>query len=99
MIRHTVLMRCKIKDEIDKQMKLNTLCEMLEEMPENIIAIEDIEVGRNISSKDSAYDIALVVDFADNEALNTYRKHPEHEKVLKYMQTMELDLAFVDYMN
>jgi len=99
MIRHAVLMRCRIKDEIDKQMKLNTLCEMLEEMPEKITAIEEIEVGRNISSRDSAYDIALIVDFADNEALNTYRVHPEHEKVLEYMKTMELDLAVVDYMN
>ena len=61
------------KDEVEKQMILNSVSEELESLSETVTAIENMEVGRNISSSDSAYDIALVIDFVDTEALNTYR--------------------------
>jgi len=73
MLKHIVLMKSLEKDEVEKQMILNSVSEELESLSETVTAIENMEVGRNISSSDSAYDIALVIDFVDTEALNTYR--------------------------
>jgi hypothetical protein len=97
MLKHIVLMKSLEKDEVEKQMILNSVSEELESLSETVTAIENMEVGRNISSSDSAYDIALVIDFVDTEALNTYRIHPEHQRVLKYLKSQEIEIAVVDY--
>jgi acyl-CoA reductase-like NAD-dependent aldehyde dehydrogenase len=90
-------MKSLVKDEVEKQMILNSVSEELESLSETVTAIENMEVGRNISSSDSAYDIALVIDFVDAEALNTYRIHPEHQRVLGFLKSLGLEIAVVDY--
>ena len=80
------------KTEILKKLK-----QMLDALPAAIDVIEDMETGLNFSTRASAFDLALTVSLKDEEALNNYRVHPEHKKVLDYMGSLELKTAVVDY--
>jgi len=43
----------------------------------------NLRVGRNIDNSAEGYSIALVMDFQDETALETYRVHPDHQHFVK----------------
>jgi hypothetical protein len=73
------------------------LKEMLEVLPEYIPELKGMEVGLNINTRPSAFDIVLTVDLEDEDGLNAYRVHPEHKKVLDYLEGKIEKSAVVDY--
>ena len=56
-----------------------------------------MEVGLNINKKPAAYDLVLTSHFESEEALDVYRVHPEHKKVLEYLYEVMETTAVVDY--
>ncbi len=80
MITHIVFFRFKdgILDE-----KIGEMEERLGRLPSLIGEIRKYEFGRNLFPSERAYDFALVSSFDSLEALEKYRTHPEHLKVLK----------------
>lgn len=95
MIRHIVMFR--LKDTPHKQKNAQKLKEAIEALEESIPEAKSIEVGLNINEKPSAYDLVLVSDFDNEEALERYRVHPEHQKVVDYIKQVNEDIAAVDY--
>lgn len=71
---------------------------MLLRLKDKIDSLDDIEVGINISTKPSAFDVVLTADFENEVALNDYREHPEHIIVLDYMKMVVSKVAVVDYL-
>jgi hypothetical protein len=51
----------------------------------------------NVNSKPSAFDLVLVTDFENKDALNKYRSHPEHQRVIELLAGINEDIAVVDY--
>ena len=95
MLRHIVMVNFKDRQkalQISKQFK-----EMLVRLEESIPELIRMEVGLNVSTKASAYDLVLTADFADENALDKYRVHPEHVKVLEFMRAVVEKVAVVDY--
>jgi quinol monooxygenase YgiN len=45
--------------------------------------VTNLRVGRNIDASAQGYSIALVMDFQDEAALESYRVHPEHQSFVK----------------
>lgn len=62
-----------------------------------ISEIKHIELGKDVSCTDSSYDLVLVTDFENNEDLESYRVHPEHQKIAKYVAKVTSYRGVIDY--
>ena len=87
----------KFKDAFQNESTSNELKKMLEDLQIKIEELKSIEVGQNVSTKPSAFDIVLTADFDDVDGLNVYRDHPEHVKVLDYLKLVMEKAQVVDY--
>lgn len=93
MIRHVVL--CKFRtsaSEEERENVINTLRALGEAIPE----VREWSVGKQALPSSTAYDLAIVSGFENEEALEKYRNHPSHVRTKNLL--MELaDMAVVDY--
>ncbi len=95
MVRHIVMI--KLSKLPEKQDVVHELKFMLEQLQHTVESLIRIEVGVNISKKQTAFDIVLTADFSDENALEAYRVHPEHVKVLDFLKNVMEKAAVVDY--
>ena len=98
MIRHIVMFKLKKTgedeslEEIRKEIK-----KRLEELPRKINVIRSMEVGINVVRSERAFDVALISSFNSLDDLETYRVHPEHQEVVKYIGSVKEQSAAVDF--
>ena len=98
MIKHIVMFRLKesalgrSKNENLQELKI-----LLESLQEKIPVVKCLEVGINIGKSASASDIALYSEFDDIQALENYRIHPEHVKVVDYIDKVCSERRVADY--
>jgi len=99
MIRHVVLWRLKEGAEGRSRSENAKLIKaQLEALPALLPDIKRLEVGEDVLQEGGSWDLCLIVDFDDLEALKRYQDHPEHLKVADLVaRTRELRAA-VDYM-
>ena len=93
MLKHIVFF--KMKDRAQAE----TLVTMLSGLKETIGDIEQLEAGINIKEGDNAADVALYTSFKDEAALDRYRVHPEHQKVVAFIGEHCSARQFVDYLD
>lgn len=96
MLRHIVMI--KFKDRAKKDEEAAELKNMLEGLKDEIPALYSIEVGLNLNTKPSAFDLVLTANFENETGLDAYRIHPSHKKVLAYLEKVVDKTAVVDYM-
>ena len=94
MLRHIVMF--KFPEGTDKNIA-RQLKHMLESLLQSVPELKGMKVGLNINTRPSAFDIVLTADFDDEEGLNAYRVHPEHKKVLAFLEGKTEKSAVVDY--
>ena len=98
MIKHIVMFRLKesalgrSKNENLQELKI-----LLESLQEKIPVVKCLEVGINMGKSASASDIALYSEFDDMQALENYRIHPEHVKVVDYIDKICSERRVADY--
>ncbi len=98
MIKHIVMWKMldealdKTKDQNMKLMK-----DKIEGLKGKVKELLEAEVGINLSQSERAYDIVLYSEFESMDTLNEYRYHPEHKKVLDYINDVIEDVKVVDY--
>ena len=98
MIKHIVMFRLKesalgrSKNENLQELKI-----LLESLQEKIPVVKCLEVGINMGKSASASDIALYSEFDDMQALENYRIHPEHVKVVDYIDKVCSERRVADY--
>ena len=98
MIKHIVMWR--LKDSADgagKQENAKKLKKSLEDLKDKIREIRRIEVGINISGSDAASDVVLYSEFDSMEDLEAYQKHPEHQKIVSFVNEIRSERRVVDY--
>lgn len=98
MIRHVVLF--KLKDEAeggDKATNAARIAGSLEALVGKIDGLLRLEVGRDVVGLPGAWDLALVADLEDEEALKNYQVHPLHVEAGKFISVVRSDRAVVDY--
>lgn len=93
MIKHIVSF--KLKPEYKD--KAPQIKQALDSLPEKIFQIKYFQIGINISTAPSAYDLVLVSGFDSVEDLDIYRKHPEHVKVVEFIALYKAESMVVDY--
>ena len=90
----------RLKDSVSAEAKSENarkLKEAIEGLMGKIPELKSMEVGLNLSTKPSAYDLVLTSEFESVEALDMYRIHPEHKKVLELLYEVMEQTAVVDY--
>ena len=94
MINHVVLM--KFKPGVGDT-DIEALERILDGLPNIIMEIHAYEFGRDLVHSPRSYDFALTALFANLEALDRYRNHPQHLKVLKTIQEICESVVTVDF--
>jgi len=75
------------------------LVRLLRELPAKISEVQALEAGRDFSCTPASYDLGLYTRFATKEDLESYRVHPEHQKVIAFVREVTSDRAVVDFEN
>ena len=98
MIKHLVMWKLKDSAEgVGKEQNAKKIKADLEALKHKIPQIKHIEVGVNIIASDAAYDVALYAEFANEQDLDIYQKHPEHLKAAEFVAKVRASRAVVDY--
>ena len=92
MLKHVVTW--KVKEE-NKQENMEKMKKMLEALVGVIDEIKSLQVG--INENGGEYDIILITDFENKEALQTYDAHPNHQEVRKFVRSVVESRVAVDY--
>jgi len=98
MVKHIVMLQ--LKDYPNKTQKLENALQLkkaLEHLKIFIDEIKYLEVGLNFSESPHAYDLVLTTTFNSEIDLDKYMNHPEHKKVLVYLNQVTEKKALVDY--
>jgi hypothetical protein len=95
MLRHIVMVRFKDRDTVPETS--NKVKQMLVALEKSVGSLKRMEVGINLNTRPSAFDVVLTADFDDEAGLNSYRIHPEHVKVLDFLKDTMEKSAVVDY--
>ena len=94
MIRHICMFTVK------EENKENNIVEFLKRA-ESLKALEMIKgfnVVRNVENTPASnYDVALIFDFDSVEALDEYQKAPIHLEFAKFVGSVKVDRACIDY--
>jgi hypothetical protein len=93
MIRHVVFF--KFKPEIDQAAR-SDFVDRLRSL-KSIEVVQSIGVGVNFADSPRAFDVALIVDVADRQALAVYADHPQHVPVKQLAVQLCSALPLVDY--
>jgi len=94
MIKHVIVIKFK-PDASEEDKKLFE--GMLGKLPTVIPEIKGFLFGRDVVRSERSYDFALVSDFEDLGALERYRVHPEHVKVLQQVRAIAEQIIAVDF--
>ena len=97
-LRHVVMMKMVAASAEERTERAVLLAAELEALPSKVDQILALSVGVNTLENPGNWDLVLTVDVADAAALEAYRTHPEHLKVLKLIQQIVADRCAVDYL-
>lgn len=62
-----------------------------------IIELKNIEVGINVESEISNYDLVLTTEFNNFDDLKVYIAHPYHQNIIPIVKNYTISRACVDY--
>lgn len=96
-IRHIVLWKLAADDADTRALHAEQIAEKLLALRDVISEIEHIEVGRNVAYPQINWDVALVSEFADTDALERYQVHPAHQEAAAFVRSVVAERASVDY--
>ncbi|KTS84236.1 stress responsive alpha-beta barrel domain-containing protein [Microbacterium testaceum] len=96
-IRHIVLWKLAADDADTRALHAEQIEERLLALRDVIDEIEHLEIGRNVVSPQTNWDVALVSQFADADALERYQVHPAHQEVAAFVRSVVAERACVDY--
>lgn len=97
MIKHIVMWTLKNIAGEERYLTANKVKDALESLNGKIPGLKLTEVGIDFSNKEAPYDIVLYSELEDKNALEVYRKHPEHLKVAEYVASVVDKRSSVDY--
>jgi hypothetical protein len=98
MLQHIVMFKVKdFAEGADKTKNMQRIKSGLEALPGKIEEIRLFEVGVNSIDNGFAYDLVLFSQFDSKEELFRYQKHPEHVKVVEFVNKVCESRVVVDY--
>jgi hypothetical protein len=96
MIRHVVSWTLLEQDPAKKAEASAFIAGQLMSLPPLIPEIITLNVASNAVAIDGNWDLVLIGDYADEDALRAYIEHPEHKKVVAVIKPYFASRAAVD---
>lgn len=96
MLKHIVLMKLAADGTGERQAQSAQLSAALAALPAHIPEIRGLTVSDNVVVRPGNWDLALVVEVDDAAALEVYREHPEHQKVVELINRIVAERSAVD---
>jgi hypothetical protein len=96
-IRHVVSWKLASTEPAERAEQAAAIKSGLEGLPASIPEILSLQVGVNILNPGSNFDVVLISDFGDEDAIGRYVAHPEHEKVASYIRSVVESRSAVDF--
>ena len=96
-IRHIGLWKLAADDADTRALHAEQIEEHLLSLRGTISEIEHLEVGRNVAYPQANWDVALVSEFADVDALERYQVHPAHQEVAAFVRSVVSERASIDF--
>ncbi len=96
-IRHIVLWKLAADDADTRALHAEQIEQQLLSLRGEITEIEHLEVGRNVAYPQANWDVALVSEFTDVEALERYQVHPAHQEVAAFVRSVVAERASIDF--
>lgn len=99
MVRHIVMWKFDAKYTIEEKAKLcNDIQVQLMALNNKIEEIKSLNVSQNSKqAPENNHDILLDTTFASFVDLEKYQVHPEHIKVGKFLKSLKLQRAAIDF--
>ena len=94
MVKHIVMWRVA---GADKQATVDRIALLIAELTTSIPQLRHAQVGNNFNTGENAYDVVLISEFDDRDALGTYQRHPNHQAVAAEIALLTTDRVVVDY--
>lgn len=94
-IRHVVTWKLASTDEAERAEQAAAVKAKLEALVGVVPEIERLEVGVNVLPGN--FDLVLISDFADLDAVARYQVHPAHEAVAAYIRSVVDGRSAVDF--
>lgn len=95
-IRHVVMWKLATADASERAEQAARIKAGLESLPAVIPEILALEVGVNALPLDN-FDVVLISDFADADALQRYVEAPAHVEVAAYIRSVVAGRSAVDF--
>ena len=95
MVKHIVFW--KIKPELDIEGVYEEMKIRVHAMNGEIPGLNTVELGRDFSKSEAAYDVALYAELKDIKALGIYQEHPAHQHVQEFISAVTSERCVVDY--
>ena len=96
MLKHVITWRLKAEDAPTKLANGAVIASLLEGLVPLIPSLNSLTVGSNIVPGN--WDLCLIAEFADVEALDAYQVHPEHVKVVAQIKDFFAERGCVDFL-
>lgn len=97
MLRHIVTWKMNGQTADLRQQQTEEVAKALRELKGVVPSVQELAVYANELHADKNWDVVLVADFADSDALDKYNAHPEHQEVVKLISKHAADRAGVDF--
>lgn len=95
MIKHIVMWRLKDENKSENALALK---QQLEALRDSVPTIRHIEVGICfLENDDAAADVVLYSEFDSMDDLRQYQAHPEHQKIVGFLNSVRTEKRVVDY--
>jgi hypothetical protein len=94
MLKHIVIFKFK-KDAEDSSKE--TVQKALKDLPGQISEIRKFELGRDVVHSERSYDMALVSEFENLDAMKRYQVHPAHMAVVEKLKKICDSILAVDF--
>lgn len=96
-LRHIVSWKMNGEDAAERAEQAAGLRDRLLALPPIVPEIRSMQVGVNDAGPADNFDVVLIADFDDDDALGRYQVHPEHQKVVAYVRSVTAGRSAVDF--
>jgi quinol monooxygenase YgiN len=97
MLRHVVSFKLTAEDRETKAAQAAEISRRLDALVPLIPQVRQLNLGVDTGETAGNWDIVLVADYDDADALDAYQTHPEHQKVAAFIRSLASARSCVDY--
>ncbi|MGB4136919.1 MAG: Dabb family protein [Microbacterium sp.] len=96
-IRHVVMWKTNGQDAAERAAQAAEVARLLNGLDGVVPELRAIRAGANMLHPEGNWDVALVADVDDPEALAAYQVHPAHVEAAEYIKSVAASRVAVDF--